>query len=656
MGILSPKQKKIVENIEGAVLVLAGAGSGKTRILTERVRHLLEDIKGHFRVLALTFTNKAAEEMESRLVDIKDLKKRAFIGTIHKFCLEVIKSHGNVIGIAKMPHIFETEDVRKKIVEELFESNIKLKIYLEEKKSGKEKMDLINRGLSFISQKKRELILPGNEAFHSLHEAQQVLYKEYNDLLNSQDAMDFDDVLILAYRIFIERPKVAELYSRLYKYVCIDEAQDLNFAQYEIIKTMCLGRHDNILMVGDPNQAIYGFNGADKKFMLRHFKSDFNAEIEELRENYRSSLAVIKAANCLIPGSIDEENVKIKGDFALKAFDSEEAEAKGVVGKIKRLLAEKNIEGKGIEGGISLKQIAVLARNRYVFKSLEKELEKNRIDFFYKKVYTPSECESDFVKIFDLGTRILTNPLDRIHFSQIRELLQIREQPVENVNDGLLKLTSLKDNIGDKELKQQYHLLIEAWSILSKEENQYTKALEKLENYAQGISTSNDEDKSQKALILEDIKELKELWRKFLTQAPTDNRTLQSFKTYVALGITSITKKQTGLTLGTIHSVKGLEYDVVFLIGMTDGTFPDYRAVKKRGKAIEEEENNAFVAITRSKRLLYITYPETKFMPWDNETPYIQKPSRFLENFILPKPKIAKYKPQPIPNQKLHIC
>ena len=651
MEFLSAKQKEIVENTDGAMLVLAGAGSGKTRILTERVRYLLEDKKGHFRVLALTFTNKAAEEMENRLADIKDLKKRAFIGTIHKFCLEVIKSHGNVIGIAKMPHIFETEDVRKKIVEELFESNIKLKVYLEEKKSEREKRDLINRGLSFISQKKRELILPGNEAFHSLHEAQQVLYKEYNDLLKSQDAMDFDDVLILAYRIFIERPKVAELYSRLYKYVCIDEAQDLNFAQYEIIKTMCLGRHDNILMVGDPNQAIYGFNGADKKFMLKHFKRDFNAAIDELRENYRSSLEVIKAANCLIPGSINEENVKIQGDFALKAFETEETEAKGVVGKIKRLLEEKTIEG--IEGDISLKQIAVLARNKYVFKSLEKELEKNCIDYFYKKVYKPSECESDFVKLFDLGTRILTNPLDRIHFSQIRELLQLRDQPVEKVNDGLIKLTSLKYKIADKELKQQYNVLIEAWSILSKEENQYTKALEKLEIFAQGIS--NVEDISQKALILEDIKELKELWRKFLTQAPTDNRTLQSFKTHVALGITSITKKQTGLTLGTIHSVKGLEYDIVFLIGMTDGTFPDYRAVKKGGKAIDEEKNNVFVAITRSKRLLYITYPKTKFMPWDNETPFPQKPSRLLKNFILSKPKITNFKPQPIENQKLHM-
>jgi DNA helicase-2/ATP-dependent DNA helicase PcrA len=643
MGILSAKQRKIVENTEGAVLVLASAGSGKTRILTEHVRYLLEHVKGHFRVLALTFTNKAAEEMESRLDGIKDLKKRAFIGTIHQFCLEVIKSQGNVIGIGKLPHIFESEDVRKKIVEELFERNIKLKVYLEEKKTEKKKQDLINRGLNFISQKKRELILPGNEAFYNLHEAQQVLYREYNDLLNSQDAMDFDDILILAYRIFIERPKVAELYSRIYKYVCIDEAQDLNFAQYEIIKTMCLGRHNNILMVGDPNQAIYGFNGADKKFMLEYFGNDFNVRVEELKINYRSSIAVIKAANRLIPGSIDEENVEIPGDFDLKAFETEEAEAKWVVEKIKKLLEEKNIPS--MEGDVSLRQIAVLARNKYVFKFLDKELEENRIDFFYKKIYKPSECEYDFFKIFDLGTRILTNPLDRIHFSQICELLQIKENNVGNFNDGLSKLTSLKDKIGDKELKQQYHVLIEAWSILSKEENQYTKALEKLEAFAQGIS--NEENISQKALILDDLRELIELWRKFLTQTPTDNRTLQSFKTHIALGITGTAKNQKGVTLGTIHSVKGLEYDIVFLIGMTDGTFPDYRAVKKGLKALEEEKNNAFVAITRSRRLLYITYPETKFMPWDNDNPYPQKPSRFLEKFILPKPGIPTYKPHP---------
>ncbi|MCK4762805.1 MAG: ATP-dependent helicase [Candidatus Aminicenantes bacterium] len=632
MNILSPKQQEIVENTAGAMLVLAGAGSGKTRILTARVRYLLEQEKGHFRVLALTFTNKAAEEMESRLTGIKDLKKRAFIGTIHKFCLEIIKSHGNVIGIVKMPHIFESEEVRKKIVEELFESNIKLKVYLENKRSEKEKNDLISRGLNFISQKKREeLILPGDESFHALHEDQQVLYKEYNDLLSSQDAMDFDDVLILAYRIFIERPEVANLYSRLYKYVCIDEAQDLNFAQYEIIKAMCLGRHDNILMVGDPNQAIYGFNGADEKFMLVNFKNDFNAVKVVLKENYRSSLEVIRAANRLIPGSIDEENVKIKGGFSLKDFETEETEAKWVVAEIKELIEKKNIEG--IEGEISLQHIAVLARNKYVFKYLEKELEKNRIEFFYKTIYKTSQCESDFMKIFDLGTRILTNPLDRIHFSQIRELLQIENQPDGNLDDGLKKLCSLKDKIKDNELKQQYRVLIEVWSILAKEENQYTKALEKLEAYTQGIR--NKKNMSQRALILEDIKDLKDLWRKFLIQMPAGNRTLQSFKTHVALGITDTTKKQSGLTLGTIHSVKGLEYDIVFLIGMTDGTFPDYRAVKKGGKAIDEEKNNAFVAITRSKRLLYITYPKTKFMPWDNSTPYPQKPSRFLKKFII---------------------
>jgi DNA helicase-2/ATP-dependent DNA helicase PcrA len=382
-------------------------------------------------------------------------------------------------------------------------------------------------------------------------------------------------------------------------------------------------------MVGDPNQAIYGFNGADKKIMLENFKNDFNARVIELKENYRSSLAVIKAANRLIPGSIDDENVKIAGDFAVNVFETEEDEAKWVVEKIKKLVEEKNIEG--IEGDISLKQIAVLARNKYVFKSLEKELEKNHIEFFYKIVYKPSQCESDFMKIFDLGTRILSNPMDRIHFSQICELVQINEQPAGRFNDGLLELTLLREKIADEELKQQYGVLIEVWSILAKEESQYPKALAKLEDYARDIS--NEKNVAQKALILDDIDELKELWRKFLAQTLTDNRSLQSFKTHVALGITGNTRKQTGLTLGTIHSVKGLEYDIVFLIGMTDGTFPDYRAVKKGHQAIDEEKNNAFVAITRSKRLLYMTYPKTKFMPWDNDNPSVQKPSRFLENF-----------------------
>jgi DNA helicase II / ATP-dependent DNA helicase PcrA len=376
---LSERQIEIVNHKDGALLVTASAGSGKTRVLTERIKRLLEEEEGNFHVLALTFTNKTAKEMKDRLDGVKDIDRRAFIGTIHGFCHEVIEKHGYAIGLNEVPQIFEKNEDKISILIQVFEKkgNEDLQKYYINK-TTQEQEKFIYNALSYISSQKKNL--KGISRFNELdkdidNRNIQKMYDEYNNLLRDQNAMDFDEVIISAYRIFAERPSIAKIYRKQYQYISIDEAQDLNFAQYEFLKILCNGEHKNILMVGDSKQSLYHFNGSDKKFMENYFVVDFNAQIKKLDLNYRSSKAVIDVANKINPGSMQGFKTDIIGDFQIQTCLNEEEEAIWITDKIETLLKQR----------IQESEIAILARNRYLFKEIENELQKRNIKFYFKK-------------------------------------------------------------------------------------------------------------------------------------------------------------------------------------------------------------------------------------------------------------------------------
>ncbi len=622
---LSTKQREIVEADDGAILVLAVAGSGKTRVLTERVRYLISNKPGKFKVLALTFTNKAAEEMQNRLKGLADIQNRTFIGTIHKFCLELIRSQGTAIGMGEMPHIFERENDRLEVLIEVFNNNPILKQYLNQQDDENKKKKYLYDVLGYVSQKKKDLcgiVTQRNDEDEELS----LVFNEYNAVLASQNAIDFDDVICLAYKIFAERPKVAELYRKMFRYICIDEAQDLNFAQYELIKILCGEDNKNVLMVGDPNQAIYGFNGSNKAYMIEHFLSDFAARKIILLENYRSSKKVLEAANKLIPDSSDASVAAIEGEFEIVACNNEFEEASWIAEKIKAFL--KNGIHPDIEGEITPDNIAILARNKYVFQEVEKKLKEENIGYFFKKTNDTSEYESDLIKAFDLGIRVLVNPVDKLHFQQLCSLLNA-SLPDISVTKGLQKLKNLLSQLFNNENEEDLKALIKSWEMIDGNINTFPKALALIEEY---INTSNYylTNLEVTSLVTQDINQFKETWKQYSMDSSTDTKSLAGFRNQIALGIpVSKNIRNIGVTLGTIHSVKGLEFEIVFLMGMNEGTFPDYRAVKS-SSALNEEKNNAFVAITRSKRLLYVSYPRQKFMPWDKNTPVVQKPSRFI--------------------------
>ncbi len=419
---LSPKQEKAVLHKEGAILVKASAGSGKTRVLTERIKKILPQTKR--KILAITFTNKAGEEMKERLGDIPDIDKRLFIGTFHGFCQNILENHGVTIGLRTMPHIFEDEADRLRLVEQAIELTPSYhEIY--KRNDLKEKRNFCYRALGFISKIKRELCT--KEGMDDLFKDENIslFYSSYQELLQTQNAIDFDDLILLAYQLFIQNPKIAGLYRRTYEYICIDEAQDLNNAQYHFLLAMTNGEHRNIMFVGDPNQSIFAFNGSSAKYMGDdYFIKQFNPVIVELKENYRSSIKVLEAAKKIMPNANDITNTVLKGEFGIYSAKNEEDEAKWVFSKIQTLIKQKT--HSDIEGKITYEKIAILARTKYVFKHLEELFTIGKIPFYYKITPGAIKFESKSMKIFDLALRVKLNPLDNLHCSELVSLLNTK--------------------------------------------------------------------------------------------------------------------------------------------------------------------------------------------------------------------------------------
>ena len=617
---LTQDQEDIVKSDADAILVLASAGSGKTHVLTERVRFLLEREK-RVHILALTFTNKAAEEMKARLTEsVQDVQNRAFIGTIHSFCMEMIRNKGHLIGYAEMPHIFERESDRKEIVNQVIEGSEKLLAFFRGKDRA-EQNKFIYDALYQIGLRKK--YLTGIPDKQDASEVWDYVYKEYNELLESQNATDFDGIIVLAHRILVNNPNVADLYRRQYRYILVDEAQDLNFAQYELIKALCGAEHRRVMMVGDPNQAIYGFNGSDKKYMTELFPKDFSATTLHLKENFRSSKAILRAANLLIPDSNNIlVNTSLEGEFLIQSFPNQCEEAQWIAEKIKYLVENGH---QDILGKISYDKIAVLARTKYVFPPLAEKLDNDEIPYYVKKTSDSTEFESQFVKLFDLGLRLLINSSDQLHFLQLVDNLDVPKGCL----DHLLRLSTfperlefIEHQISDPFEKNCFAKLHKALMQINNDINSFSDTIDELRLFWEPKEAEAD------AAVIFDLEAIGNMWTNYSKQIPKGLRTLSHFRAQIALGITQVNKPQSGVTLGTIHSVKGLGFDVVFIMGMNEGTFPDFRAIKN-GDALGEEKNNAYVALTRAKRLLYITYPLVKRMPWNGDQ--IQKPSRFVE-------------------------
>lgn len=607
---LSAKQEEIVSHIDGAILVKAGPGSGKTRVLTERIKNLLLS-KKRCKILALTFSNLAADEMRNRLKEdnsISELIDNVTVGTIHSFCLDLVQTRGNLIGLGRDMVIFENNADQQAVLREVFSSEPQ---FLEILKEQSKPNLFLQNCLSLISEQKKKFVLP---EMCDMLEPFPTIYREYNQFLLKQNALDFDDILFFAYQILTDNPSVAKLYNSLYKFICVDEAQDLNFAQYEVIKALCGNNCRNIMLVGDENQSIYGFNGSDSTLMSVRFVNDFRPTVYILNENYRSAKAIVNFANEL-ENYESVANYVYEGELAGYAFKDERLEAEFILHKIKNLLQTGHPD---IERPLDYNSFAIIARNKYILNTVEALLSEQKIPYFYKKSSTGVENESEYMKIFELGIRLLLNAKDVIHLKKLCKIADSDISKISLSDDGYDVLNQALQNT-------KYNSLLESFILLNTEDFNFAKILSKIKT---NIPASLEDD--AKYLVINDISEWEMHWKKYVSQVQRENRTLLSFRNYISLGKTQDTASNNGVTLLTAHMSKGLQYEVVFVIGLSEGTFPDYRAINAGGSEMEQEKNNMYVAVTRAKRLCYLSYPKFKRMPWGDIKKQIH--SRFLQS------------------------
>lgn len=610
---LSDNQRRVVEFDNGPIAVIAGPGSGKTRVLTERIRRLLTQVPGHFRVLALTFTNKAAKEMNDRLADLVETRKRAFIGTMHSFCLDVLADRGKHVGLATMPQIFEHYQDRKQILIEAVEQDPELQQQLDGL-SPKDRAGRIDSWLKGIATIKAHPITKSVESDDFIL---QRAYEGYNAGLKACGGCDFDDLLLYTYQLFSQFPQVADFYRRVFGYICMDEAQDLNEAQYAVLQALSGESFNNIMMVGDPNQSIYGFNTSSPDYLEKKFPQDFGATVIRLDENYRSARAVVREAQSLDPSYKVTGQLAIEGAVKIVAGDDEADEARRVATEVQHLMATGHPD---VEGPIVPTRIAILGRTRYVLLGIERELQERQIPFF-KRLSIAYENECKITDEFQLALRVLANPRDSLHLRSLASHWRVQELPGISADSGAAA-QMLVQMAAQSGLMSAQVIAAALFDV----QKHSAKRLDLLPAFAALTAFADTMGDDDRQALREDMAVLTQEWDHYLR---TEGRakTLTGLMSSLALGSSGQASKE-GVALLTVHSAKGLEFDVVFVMGMAEGVFPDYRA--KSPKSMQEERRNAFVAVTRSKRLLYLTYPKKRLMSWGDVRH--STPSQFISN------------------------
>jgi len=598
---LNDRQKEAVERLDGPMLVLAGAGSGKTRVLTMKVAYLLEtkDISPK-NVLAITFTNKAAKEMKERIFSL--VGKMAYliqISTFHSFGLKIIKENYDLLGLDSNFTILDSSDsetVIKKIIKEL---NID---------SNKYNYKAIK---NTISSNKNEIV--GVEEFkkfvyNDYDEVALKVYEEYEKELKRSNAVDFDDLLILPLKLFNEHKEVLEKYQEQYKYVFIDEYQDTNKPQY-LLSKLISAKYKNITVVGDNDQAIFTWRGANYKNIL-NFEKDYNdAKVVILDENYRSTKNILKAANNVIKNNKlrKEKNLWTENEEGnkityYKAFD-EKDESYYVIKEIRKLLDE----------GVSPNEICVLYRANSQSRTLEDAFMENSIS--YKIVGSFAFYQRKEIKDLISYLKLINNTKDDV------SLLRIINYPKRGIGNKTIENLST--------LARENNVSIYD-SIESGKELEFKNIIEELKKQSKSMSLTDFIDlvldktkireslKSEKTLEadirLENLEEFKSITR---TVEEVDGiASLDDFLNEISLVTDASEKQDDGsekVTLMTMHAVKGLEFDYVFVVGMEEGLFPHLNSMNST-EELEEERRLAYVAITRAKKKLFIINARSRLL------------------------------------------
>ena len=609
---LNKQQLEAVKHIDGPMLVLAGAGSGKTKVLTSRIAYLIENGVNPDNILAITFTNKAAKEMKEREIRlIGNLAKGIQISTFHSLGLRLIKENYMKLGYKSNFVILDSDDtltVVKKIMKEL---NLNPKFY--------NARDIRNK----ISSAKNELLSPEEYAKMEFDKNIILVYERYNHKLKINNSLDFDDLLILPIKLFKNNPEVLKYYQDKYKYVLIDEYQDTNEAQYIFSKMLC-NNHKNIFVVGDNDQAIYAFRGANYKNILNFEKDYPNCKVILLEENYRSTQNILDVANSVIKHNKmrKDKNLWCNNDIGSKVkyvkVDSDKEECAYVSDKIKELH----------NNNVNYEDIAILYRTNAQSRLIEEEMLRNGIPYrivgsFY--FYNRKE-----IKDLLCYLRLINNNYDDV------SLLRVINTPKRGI--GEKTLDNLAKRANDKNCS-----LFEA--IESGKELTFKNLILKMQKECESLTLTDmvelvlkesgmreelvNEKTLEAEIRLENLEEFKSITKGYEEEYGVIS--LTDFLNEISL-VSDISEHQDSnnrVSLMTIHAVKGLEFDNVFIVGMEEGIFPHYNSINEGTQAaIEEERRLCYVAITRAKKNLWMLNAKRRMLFGNTQ---INMPSRFMD-------------------------
>jgi len=624
---LNQAQKKAVEHYKGPELVLAGAGSGKTRVLTRRIGYLINHYGvSPYNILAVTFTNKAANEMKERVKDmVGGVNRSLWVSTFHSFCVRILRREAEKLGYNKNFVIFDSLDQRKLVKEVLKSKN------LDPKKTKPRSV------LNKISNAKNELKTPEQMSAISgsfFDKTAADIYEEYQKRLKENNAMDFDDLIQQTVILFEEFPLVLEHYQERFKYILVDEYQDVNHAQYQLVNLLA-ERYRNVCVVGDPDQGIYGFRGADIRNIL-NFEDDYpDVKTIRLEQNYRSKGNILKAAQAVIKNNASRKEKELWTDqgegpkLELYEAKDEKEEADFVCRTAKELTKEVDL---------TYDDLAVLYRTNSQSRAFEDMLMKYGIP--YQIVGGVRFYERKEIKDIMAYLRLIYNPADDISF------LRIINRPKRGIGAGTLgKVQDFAEANGldlyEAALKSKANPALSG--TYAKRVLHFTEIIEELRAEQEEIALARlteklldksgyrhnlEEEKTAEAENrLENIEELFSVINEYMKNS--DNNTLAGFLEEVTLmaDIDSMDKEQSVLTLMTVHSAKGLEFPVVFLVGMEDGIFPHSNSMFEQ-KGMEEERRLCYVGMTRAEERLYLSRAQVRLRFGERK---MNPPSQFIE-------------------------
>ena len=618
---LNKEQRRAVIHKDGPLMVIAGAGSGKTRVLTHRIIHLLKEGVNPFNILSLTFTNKAAKEMRNRIENIigNSISKNLWMGTFHSVFSRILRFESEKINYPRNFTIYDTEDSKQLIKSIIKELNLDKDIY----KTGLIRNRISSLKNNFITYQKynenKELALQDQIAKRIEFGT---IYQTYQIRCHKASAMDFDDLLIKTYELLELFPELLEKYQQKFKYILIDEYQDTNHIQYLIVKKLA-SKFMNICVVGDDAQSIYSFRGANIQNIL-NFKNDYpNYTSYKLEQNYRSSSTIVEAANSIIKNNEKQiqktvwtDNPKGEKIIVVKTI-SDNDEGRLVANTISEIQMRKQVH---------CHDFAILYRTNAQSRALEESLRKKNIGY---KIYGGlSFYQRKEIKDLLAYFRLAINPNDEEALKRIINYprrgiglttLQTLSLLANNNNSSIWEVINNLDNNskinkGTQKKLKDFALTVNEFIIKSKEKDAYF-ASEEIAKQS-GVFNELYNDKSPEGVSrFENIQELLNGIKNFVENAEKESNKLADFMQDVALLTDQDTEKDNDfnkVTMMTVHAAKGLEFPYVFVVGLEENMFPNIMSSESQ-EALEEERRLFYVAITRAEKRLFLSFASTRF-------------------------------------------